>query len=146
SDFARAEALFHQGIASLPDDPLYLLPRASCWTRGSEIAINADHPEEAVVRAQTARDLLLKSPIRSDLDDLDSMIVLASAYNFAGKRGAAIATYQDASKRLQDLGRDDTEMAATVFNNWGTTLLRAGQPLQAEAALRRSIDISRDGA
>ncbi|MGH9523284.1 MAG: protein kinase domain-containing protein, partial [Terriglobales bacterium] len=145
-DFTRAEALFHEGISALPDDPLYQLPRVSCWTRAAEIAINADRANDAVARAQTALQLLSKSPIRSDLDDLDSTIVLASAYNFAGKRAEAIRTYEAASQRLQALGRDDTQMAATVFNNWGVTLLRAGQPLPAEAALRHSIAISRDGS
>ena len=144
-DFTRADALFHEGVAALPNDPLYLLPRVSCWTRASEIAINANRPNDAVARARTALQLLSQSPIHSDLDYLDSMIVLATAYNHAGKRGEAVATYKAASQRLELIGRDDTQMAATLFNNWGTTLLRAGQPLQAEAVLRRSIDIVRDG-
>lgn len=144
-DFTRAEALFHEGLAALPDDPLYLLSREFCWVRGSEIAVNANRPKDAVTRAQTAREVLARSPLHSDEDDLDTMIVLASAYNFAGKRGEAIATYQAAERRLQTLGRDDTQMAAGLYNNWGVTLLRAGQPLQAEAVLRRSIDISKDG-
>ncbi|HET7798190.1 MAG TPA: tetratricopeptide repeat-containing protein kinase family protein, partial [Nevskia sp.] len=144
-DSARANTLWQEGLADLPNDPLYLLDRASCWLRGSEIAMNNDRSEDAVVRAETARNLLAKSAIRSDSDDLGSMIVLATAYNHAGMRGPAISMYQAAAARLQELGRDDTEMASTMFNNWGTTLIRAGQPLQAEAVLRRSIDIARDG-
>jgi serine/threonine protein kinase/Tfp pilus assembly protein PilF len=144
-DPVRANALWREGLADLPDDAFYLLERADCWSRGSEIAMNEDRPNEAVVRAETARQLLAKSPIRSDPDELGSMIVLAGAYNHAGMRGPAISMYQEAAKRLQDLGRDDTEMASTTFNNWGMTLIRAGQPLRAEAVLKRSIDISRDG-
>ena len=144
-DFVQAESLFHEGLAALPDDPLYLLSRADCWERAAEIAVNADRPNDAVARALTARELLAKSPIHSDEDDLGSIIVLASAYNMAGKRGEAIATYQRAAQRLQVLGRDDTQMAGSLYNNWGVTLIRAGQPLAAEAALRHSMDISRDG-
>ncbi len=144
-DIARAEALFHEGLGDLPDDPLYLVPRVSCWVRGSEIAINADRANDAIVRAQTARQLLAQSPFRSDPEQLDSMIVLASAYNHAGKRGQASAVYKQAAEQLQALGRDQTQMAATLFNNWGTTLIRAGQPLDAEKALRRSIEIARYG-
>lgn len=145
ADIARAEALFHEGLGDLPDDPLYLVPRVSCWVRGSEIAINADRANDAIVRAQTARQLLAQSPFRSDPEQLDSMIVLASAYNHAGRRGQASAVYQQAAEQLQALGRDQTQMAATLFNNWGMTLIRAGQPLDAEKALRRSIEIARYG-
>jgi serine/threonine-protein kinase len=145
-DVPRAEALWHEGLDALPADPLYTLERVACWMRGSEIAYNADQPREAVNRAITARQLLAKSPVRSDQDELQTIIVLASAYNHAEQRGEAISMYQLAAERLKALGRDDTEMAATLFNNWGLTLLRAGQPLQAEALLGKSIAMTRDGS
>jgi tetratricopeptide (TPR) repeat protein len=45
---------------------------------------------------------------------------------------------------LTALGRDDTQKASTLFNNWGVALTVAGRPLDAEKALSRAIAISRD--
>jgi eukaryotic-like serine/threonine-protein kinase len=145
-DDARAEALWKEGLNALPENPLYTLERVSCWLRGSEIAINAQRSDEAVTRALTARQLLTQSPVHSDPEDLGSIIVLASAYNHAQRRGEAIAAYKLASERLKSLGRDDTEMASSMLNNWGLTLLRAGQPLQAETIFQRVLEIDRDGS
>ena len=41
------------------------------------------------------------------------------------------------------LGRDDTENAGTLFNNWALALYQSGRALEAERVFRRAIDISR---
>ncbi|HVP50633.1 MAG TPA: serine/threonine-protein kinase [Terriglobales bacterium] len=143
-DLARAEALLQEGLSDLPTDSLFVVDRVFCLLRGSEIASNGDHARQALERAQAAEHLLLQSSFHPDSLELDAMIVLAGAYNHAGRRGEASAAYQRAAARLAELGRDDTQMAGTLFNNWGTTLILAGQPLQAERALRHTIEISRD--
>ncbi len=143
-DVARAETLFHEGLSQLPNEPVFVVERVSCLLRGSEIAYNAGRMQESLERAQTAQLLVNRSPFRSDAMELDAMIVLAGAYGHAGDYGDANSTFKKAAARLTALGRDDTEMASTLFNNWGVSLLRAGRPLDAEAALRRSIAIDRD--
>jgi tetratricopeptide (TPR) repeat protein len=40
------------------------------------------------------------------------------------------------------LGRDDTEEAGTLLNNWALSVLDLGQPIEAERLLRRSVEIS----
>jgi tetratricopeptide (TPR) repeat protein len=44
---------------------------------------------------------------------------------------------------MTSLGRDDTENAGTLFNNWALALWQLGRPLEAEAIFRRAIEISR---
>ena len=40
------------------------------------------------------------------------------------------------------LGREDTERAGTLLNNWGLALRALGQPREAERMFRRSVQIS----
>jgi eukaryotic-like serine/threonine-protein kinase len=141
-DLARADALFRDGLKTLPAEPRYALDRMFCLERGSEIASNSGNSREAVARAQAARDMLPQLPVRSELAELNSLITLASAYSGAGRFQQAVAAFEQAAARLTELGRSDTQRSGTVFNNWGAVLIRAGRPLEAERVLRRSIDIS----
>jgi tetratricopeptide (TPR) repeat protein len=56
----------------------------------------------------------------------------------------ASAAFEQASARLNALGRDNTQRAALLFNNWGLALSVWGQPLDAERVLRRTIALSQD--
>lgn len=145
-DTARGDALFHQGFNELPDDPLYVVERVTCLLRGSEIASNSGQQGEALARAETAQRLLVQSSFRTDPMQLDALISLAGAYDDIGDRGRANEAYQKAVAQLVVLGRDDTQMARILFNNWGIMLQLAGRPLDAERALRHTIEISRDGS
>jgi tetratricopeptide (TPR) repeat protein len=44
---------------------------------------------------------------------------------------------------MTELGRDDTETAGTMFNNWAFALQLSGLPLEAEKYYRRALEISR---
>jgi tetratricopeptide (TPR) repeat protein len=59
-----------------------------------------------------------------------------------GQYGSAIAAFEQAHARMIELGRENTEHAGTLYNNWSVTLGLTGQPLQAEALLRRAMRIS----
>jgi serine/threonine-protein kinase len=144
-DLIHAETLFHQGFNEVPDDSLFVVERVYCLLRGSEIAENGGHLQEALTRAQAAQHLIARSSFRSDSQQLDALIVLAGAYNHAGQRREANAAFGKAATQLEMLGRDQTQMAGILFNNWGTMLIRAGRPLDAERALRHTIEISQDG-
>jgi len=69
---------------------------------------------------------------------------LAGAYSYAGQHRDAIAAFEQAAARMSQLGRDDTQRAGTLLNNWGLELTLAGKPLEAEKVLRRSITIGQD--
>lgn len=142
-DLPHAEQLFQEGIKTLPNAPLYALDRIFCLERGSEVARNRGSSNEAIARAQAARGLLKQVPIPSELTELNTSITLASGYSSAGRYREANAAFEQAAALLAALGRDDTQRAGTVFNNWGVLLILAGRPLDAEKVFRRVIDISR---
>ena len=61
---------------------------------------------------------------------------LAESYRVAGQYGPAITTFEQAYARTIELGRENTENAGTLYNNWALTLALTGQTLQAEALFR----------
>jgi tetratricopeptide (TPR) repeat protein len=75
--------------------------------------------------------------------ELTALVDLASAYSQIGQPAQADATYRRAAALVEALGRDETELASALFNNWGVMLLRAGRPLDAERCLHRTIEIER---
>jgi tetratricopeptide (TPR) repeat protein len=73
-------------------------------------------------------------------------MTLAEAYRHNNQYRAAAAVFEQASTRLASLGRDDTQTAGTLFNNWALTLWAMGRPLDAEKLFRRAIAVSSSGA
>ena len=142
-DPARAEAMYREGISELPNDTSFALERILCLIRGSEIASETGSPQEALARVQAAETLIRESPYRPDSFELTTLINLASAYSEIGQPAQADATYRRAVALVDALGRDETELAGALFNNWGVMLERAGRPLDAERCLRRTIEIER---
>jgi len=144
-DLERGESLIQEGLRELRGDPQFALERAGCLMRGSEVAQERGASGEALERALAAQRLLKDSPFQSELLNVRASMTLASAYHIAGREGEACVAFEQASARLAALGRDDTETAATLFNNWGIALYKLGRSLEAEKAFKRSIDISRAG-
>jgi serine/threonine-protein kinase len=144
SEQPRAEALYRESLRELPDAPQYVLDRVDCLLRGSEVARDRGEAQEAIARVREAHRLLERSPYRSELLDLSVLMDLAESYRVAGQSREASAVFEDCANRLRALGRDDTERAGTLFNNWGIALGSLGRPLEAEQVLGRAIAISRD--
>jgi eukaryotic-like serine/threonine-protein kinase len=144
ADLARSEALFQEGIRELPDEPMFALDRVNCMLLGSEIAQNRGDASEGVARAQAAERFLKQWPDRSELLELNTALFLANSYSDAGRLREANSAYEQAAARLTVLGRDDTQRASTLFNNWGVALTVGGRPIDAEKAFSRAIAISRD--
>jgi len=143
ADPKRAEAFIQEGLRGLPDEPQFVLDRIFCFARGSDVARDAGRSSEAVTRAWAAQQLVEKSPLRSDALESHTLMDLAESYRVAGQLREASATFERASIQLAALGRDDTEQAGTLFNNWALTLYQSGRMLEAERIYRRAIDISR---
>jgi eukaryotic-like serine/threonine-protein kinase len=142
-DLPRAEALIQEGLDELPNEPQFALDRTSCLLSGSWVARERDVSAEAIERSEAARDLLSASPLRSENMDLRVQLSLADSYGAAAQYARANSAYEHVSSLLNALGRDDTETACTVFNNWAFELQLSGRPLEAEKYYRRAIEISR---
>ena len=138
----RAETLFQESLQQLPDDPQYILHRVFCYLRGSEVSREIGDPRTGVKRAETARNLLRTVRAASPLFELRAAMDLAESYRAAGRFADADRAFRDAAARLASLGRDDTETAGTLVNNWALAVAGLGQPLEAERLFRRAMAIS----
>jgi tetratricopeptide (TPR) repeat protein len=89
--------------------------------------------------------LLRASGLGSELSKLSMAMELAEAYRNAGRDGEAATAFEAAFAQMTAMGRDRTEQAGTLLNNWGLTYL--GRPQQAERLFRQAVEIgSADGA
>src|SRR5262249_16480542 len=144
-DRARAEELFREGLREIGNEPRYALDHMFCLVRGTELAPERGDSKEAVGRMQEAQRVLKDSPFESELMESKLLMDVAESYRYAGRYGEANAAFEQASAKLTALGRDDTQTAVTLFNNWGTVLLLSGRMLESEKIYRRALDISRSG-
>jgi serine/threonine protein kinase/tetratricopeptide (TPR) repeat protein len=138
----RAEALIQEGLRELSAEPQFALDRVFCLQRGSQVARDRGASKEAVRRAQNALALLKNSPFQSEVTDLKVLGELAESYREDGLNQEAVAVFEQAFARLTALGRDETQYAGTILNNWGVALIGLGRPLDAERVLRRAIDVT----
>ena len=144
-DLARAEALFQEGMRELPSESQYDLERVWCLRDGSEVAQERGDSRGGITRMEAAQGILRSSPFDSDLQELQVSTDLAEAYRMAGLNQQAISRFERASELLSSLGRDDTQDAVVIFNDWALALDRLGRPLEAERLYLRAIEVSRVG-
>jgi serine/threonine-protein kinase len=142
----RAEQMVQEGLRELPDDSQFALQRMDCLRAGSEIAQARGDSQEGIERLKLARQTMRESPYHTDVQELHLMTDLASFYSTAGRDREAVAAFEQAAALLTSLGRDETQGAVVLFNNWALELDQLGRPLEAEKLLRRVIDISRADA
>jgi serine/threonine-protein kinase len=139
----RGERLFAQGLSELPEGSQYGLDRIFCLLRGSAVARESGRGRDGVERADSARRLLttLRSPppaLRVHI-----LIDLADAYRIAGQPVAADTIAAAAYAELKALGRENTQTAGTLLNNWGLAVLQGvGDPRRAERLFREAVRIS----
>jgi len=139
----RAEPLIQQGLRELSNEPQFAMDRMFCLLRGNEIARDSDDTGLAIARAQEAARVVKQSPLDSDLLEFGVLDHLAESYRAAGKQREAIPVFEQAAALLASLGRDNTETAGTLFNNWALALDQLGRTVEAESTFHRAIDISR---
>ena len=77
---------------------------------------------------------------------LGAEIELAEAYRASAQPVRADALYRSAFDRMKALGRDRTEQAGTLLNNWGLTLHVLGRPREADTAFARAVALSQADA
>jgi eukaryotic-like serine/threonine-protein kinase len=144
-EHARAEGLVQEGLKEAGNGTQFAPDRMFCLLRATEAARERGDSREALVRTEAAQRAMKKLPFASGLVGSQMLIDVASSYGDAGRYQEANAAFEEASKQLAALGRDDTQTAVTLFNNWGTVLILAGRPRDTERVLRRAVDISRAG-
>ena len=140
----RSDTLVRSGLAELPAaDPRYALDRIYCLLHGSEVARARDETALAVERVEEAerlhRDLRFPAPSLG----LHIQLTLATVYHWASRLQDASRAFARAQQTFADLGRDRTESAGTLYNNWGLMLLIAGRPIAAESLFHRAMAIGR---
>ena len=140
-DFERAESLIREALAELGDAPQFALQRTHCLLRGSYVADVAGDSPLSLERALEARRVLEASGQGAPLVKLRVAMGLAEAYRMAGRNREAAAAFEEAWAELSALGRDDTERAGTLLNNWALATQILGRPLEAERLFRRAIAI-----
>jgi serine/threonine-protein kinase len=138
----RAERLFAEAEKELPNQPQFALHRILCLMRGSEVAQARGDPGMGLERAQAAQRLLDETRFASSLLQFRVSTRVAESYRLAGRQREAVATFEKAFEQLTSLGRDDTERAGTMLNNWALSLYELGQPLAAAPLFQRAIEIS----
>jgi len=143
SDLPRAETLVQEGLQELPADSRYTLDRVSCLLSGSSVARERGDSQVAIARSRAAESLLVGSTLRSQTVELRVVMAMADSYREAGEYREAISAFQRASVLMTELGREDTETASTLFNDWALALYSSGRPLDSEKLFRRSLEISR---
>jgi serine/threonine protein kinase len=141
----RAEKLAQEGLKELGNGPQFALDQMFCLFRGADVARERGDIQAQIERVQTAQRVLKQSPFESDLLESQVLMEVAASYRFAGRYEEASAAFGQPSARLTALGRDDTQTAVTLFNNWGNALVLGGRPLDGEKVFRRGVEISRVG-
>jgi serine/threonine protein kinase len=141
-EIPRAESLVTEGLAGLPDAPQYALDRVYCFARGSDVAREAGSAKQGIERIQSALKILRASPFDTEFLELRVHMDLAEAYRQAGELREAISEFEQSAKSMTALGRDETQTAGTLYNNWGMALYQSGRSSEAEKILRRAVDIS----
>ena len=142
----RAESLVQDGLRSLPSGAEFVLDRAVCLVRASEVALLIGGPgtaERAITRARSAQQALSDSPLQSGSLKLEILTNLASAYHAAGRFQDALAAYEQAVGVMADLGYDGTRTAQALLHDWGLETILAGRPSEGERIYRRALEISR---
>jgi eukaryotic-like serine/threonine-protein kinase len=141
-EIPRAESLVAQGLADLPNEPQYALDRVYCLSRASEVAREAGSAKQGIERVQSALKVLKASPFDNEFLELRVHMDLAEAYRQAGELREAISEFEQSAKSMSALGRDETQTAGTLYNNWGMALYQSGRSAEGVKILRRGVDIS----
>ena len=133
----RADALFQEVEVFLPHEAQFDLLRVECDLLRSELGDMLGNVRE-VERAQRR---LAASGFRSSAMELAVAIRLADAYRLADRHREADVAFERAFARLTALGRDRSQTAATLLNDWALTARGRGQPLRSERLFRQAIEI-----
>jgi tetratricopeptide (TPR) repeat protein len=145
-DLSRAQSLVEAALQLLPDARPFVLDRVRCERSAATVARHAGDDAGDIAHVTTARHLLRQSGLGSPLALLDAELAMAAAYRSGGRMTEAEQAYRDGWAQLRALGRDRTEQAGTLLNDWGLALMSLGRPLDADRAFAEAVAISQADA
>ena len=140
----RAETLFQEGMREVPNGLEFAGVRSDCLRYGSEVARESGDVNAAIARILDDQRVAQNSMFPDKTLALNIAIDMADSYRQAGRNREAIAAFQRADAIMTNLGREHTENAVVLFNNWAYTLNQSGRPLEAVKLYERAMSISRD--
>jgi serine/threonine protein kinase/lipopolysaccharide biosynthesis regulator YciM len=140
----RAEAIFQEGMREVPGGPEFAGIRSDCLRYGSEVARESGDVNAAIARILEDQRLAQDSIFPDKSLDLNIAIEMADSYRQAGRNREAIAAFEKAGAIITSLGRENTENAVVLFNNWAYALNQSGRPLEAVKLYEKAMKISRD--
>lgn len=139
----RAEVLVNEGLREIPDQPQYAPDRFFCLLRGREVADHNGAAQLGLDRVLQVQRAMKQSPFSSEISEWHIEMELAESYRNAGRLREAIRSFEHAFSLMTELGRDDTESASTLLNNWALALEFNGNPLEAQKRFAQSIQLDR---
>jgi serine/threonine protein kinase len=118
-------------------------PRAATVTLSALVRLLGRMHEHAEAEAMARLALELSEDVygAKHSNVAAAMNDLAEALSVGGKHAAAVPLYRQSFDRLAELGQGESLDAATYLGNLGRTLLLDDQLDEAEAALRRAIEV-----
>jgi serine/threonine-protein kinase len=143
---ARGKTLVQEALDRLPPDRRVAPARIYCLKNASYIAREDGAGETAIARIRQAQALLAAYPYRSEVQELSVLMDVAESYRSADRHAEAIPAFEQAAALMASLGRDRTQKAGTLYNNWALSLDMSGRPRDAEPIYRRAIALSRSDA
>ncbi len=141
-DCERGEMLIQEALRELGDAPQFALYRARTLQRGARVARVCGREHVGLERAEEAWRILNASGRMSPTSKWMATMSLAESYRAVSRNREAIAAFASAFEQLTALGRDETEQAGTLLNNWAVALDVSGRQFEAERLYRRSVAIS----
>ena len=129
-------------FAELPDEPQFAEDRINCDLKAGQVARNAGDVEAAIKHTADARARFATLRFPSMVRDMEIFGAAGEDYRVAGRYREASEAFEQAYARLVALGREHTDTASTLFNNWGLSLHLAGRTLEAEPLFKRAIQNS----
>jgi len=117
-DFAEARRLIDSALAQTTDEPRFDDVVAGCLVDKGYIATTEGDAEAAVANAGKAIERMRRDPAAFPGTRINATHLLALGYDMRGDTAGAEDAFTEAWRQLHRFGRDDSNEAATLLNNW----------------------------
>jgi eukaryotic-like serine/threonine-protein kinase len=144
-DLARARTLVREGVDGLPNEPQYAIEQIFCHLASAEVDTWVGEGHTAVEHVRAAQTIASNTGAVAVQVQLEIALMLAEAYRSAGRLVDADGAFRTAYDQVVAQGREHTELAGGLLNNWGNVLTELGRPLEAERMYRRKVAIGSAG-
>jgi tetratricopeptide (TPR) repeat protein len=114
-----------------------------CLHKRATIARDNNDAPGALAYIQEAYRVHAVTPTQDGTLRANIVADLGYAYALNGRSIEAERQYEEATAILRRTGRDKSNIAFAVFNNWGVLSISTGQPEEALRHFKEAVDISR---